>query len=72
MPHKPKDHPGRWRSIRQLNGVQSNLTEAISACTGGAYVTLHLKTAYDLREIIRQAIKTEEGYKNMHLEDYKS
>jgi hypothetical protein len=51
-----------WRSSNQLRGVQASLQQAITSCEDGANVTIDLKTAYNLLEVIRQAKHTEVGH----------
>lgn len=52
----------KWRNAQQLRGYLGQLRTAILQSKDGAYVTIDMKTAEALVEILRQAIHTEVGH----------
>ena len=52
----------KWRTDRQLIGVQAQVQAAINSCSDGATVELDLKTAKNVIEVIKQARHTETGH----------
>lgn len=49
-----------WRDHKQLMGIQSNLQSAINKCRNEVYVTIDLKTAQNLIDVLWQARAMEE------------
>jgi len=56
--------PFKWRTSKQIGGVEGTLQRAINLCDNGAEITLDITTAHNLLEIARQAKHTERGHES--------
>ena len=57
-----KDDQIKWKSERQLRGVQANVQAALNRCRNGAYVTIDCTTARAIVEALKQARHTEKNH----------